>query len=56
MATGCDNSKLCNLVCLCSFHHHLIHRPGWTTTFDGHTFTVTAPDGRHIGSTHTRAP
>ena len=48
------DTKLCNLVCLCSFHHHLIHRPGWIATFDGVTFTVTAPDGRCIGSTQAR--
>jgi hypothetical protein len=49
------DTSLCNLVCLCSFHHHLVHRPGWIATFDGTTFSVTSPDGRHIGSTVTRA-
>jgi hypothetical protein len=29
-----------NLVLLCSFHHHVIHRKGWTNTFDGITYTV----------------
>jgi hypothetical protein len=40
-----------NLVFLCSYHHHVLHKPGWHATFDGTTFTVTNPDGRHIGST-----
>jgi Domain of unknown function (DUF222) len=40
-----------NLVFLCDFHHGVVHKPGWHATFDGTTFTVTNPDGRHIGST-----
>jgi hypothetical protein len=40
-----------NLVFLCDYHHHVLHKPGWTATFDGTTFTVTNPDGRIIGST-----
>jgi hypothetical protein len=42
---------LANLVFLCDYHHHVLHKPGWTTTFDGTTFTVTNPDQRCIGST-----
>jgi Domain of unknown function (DUF222) len=42
---------LVNLVFLCDYHHHVLHKPGWHATFDGTTFTVTNPDGRHIGST-----
>jgi hypothetical protein len=42
---------LVNLVFLCDYHHHILHKPGWTASFDGTTFTVTNPDGRHIGST-----
>jgi hypothetical protein len=38
-------TKLDNLVLLCDFHHHTIHKPGWNATFDGHTFTVVKPDG-----------
>jgi hypothetical protein len=34
-----------NIVSLCDHHHHVVHLPGWTATFDGHTFTVTRPDG-----------
>jgi hypothetical protein len=40
-----------NLVLLCSFHHHLVHRPGWRATFDGHTFTVFNPRGDPVGNT-----
>jgi hypothetical protein len=47
------DTKLSNLVLLCSFHHHLIHKPGWHVTFDGHTFTATNPDGKTIGATVT---
>ena len=36
---------LTNIVSLCDHHHHVVHQPGWTATFDGHTFTVTRPDG-----------
>jgi hypothetical protein len=42
-------TKLDNLVLLCDFHHHVVHKPGWAATFDGTTFTVTNPDGRVIG-------
>jgi hypothetical protein len=34
-----------NIVSLCDHHHHVVHLPGWTATFEGHTFTVTRPDG-----------
>jgi hypothetical protein len=35
-----------NLVLLCSHHHHLLHRGGWSWDLepDG-TFHVTCPDG-----------
>lgn len=41
-------TKLGNLVLLCSRHHHRLHRPGWQAKLhpDG-VFEVTAPDGRH---------
>ncbi len=42
---------LANLVFLCDYHHHVLHKPGWHATFDGTTFTVTDPHGRQIGST-----
>jgi hypothetical protein len=40
-------TALTNGVLLCSRHHHLGHRPGWTQLLepDG-TFHITAPDGR----------
>ena len=40
---------IANLVFLCDYHHHILHKPGWTTTFDGTTLTVTNPHGRIIG-------
>jgi Domain of unknown function DUF222./HNH endonuclease. len=45
------DTKVENLVLLCSYHHHVIHRPGWTATFDGLTFTVTNPTGALVGTT-----
>ena len=39
-----------NLVCLCAFHHGVVHRKGWNTTFDGIIFTVFR-DGKIIGQT-----
>jgi Domain of unknown function (DUF222) len=44
-------TKVSNLVLLCQFHHGVIHRRGWTDSFDGITYTVTKPDGEHAGST-----
>jgi hypothetical protein len=41
-------TALINLVSLCDHHHHVVHLPGWTATFDGHTFTVFRPDGTHV--------
>jgi hypothetical protein len=38
-------TALVNLVSLCDHHHHVVHLPGWTATFDGHTFNVIKPDG-----------
>jgi hypothetical protein len=42
---------IANLVFLCDYHHHVVHKPGWTATFDGTTFTVTNSNDRIIGST-----
>ena len=39
---------LINIVSLCDHHHHVVHQPGWTLTFDGHTISVTRPDGTHV--------
>jgi hypothetical protein len=43
-------TKLSNLVTLCTFHHRLIHEGGFgvTATDDG-LFVFTRPDGRRIG-------
>ena len=38
-------TKLANLVLLCSHHHHVTHRPGWSVTFAGTTVRVDRPDG-----------
>ena len=37
-----------NIVSLCDHHHHVVHLPGWTATFDGHTFEVFRPDGTRV--------
>ena len=44
-----------NLVLLCPFHHHVVHRLGWRAAFDGVTFRVTDPAGRIVGSTRNAA-
>jgi hypothetical protein len=44
-----------NCALFCDHHHHVLHRPGWLSTFDGTTLTITNPDGRTIGTT-TRGP
>jgi hypothetical protein len=41
-------TALVNLVSLCDHHHHVVHQPGWTAKFDGHTFTVFQPDGTEV--------
>ena len=58
-ATG-GETKLGNLVTLCSFHHTLVHEGGFgvTVTDDG-LFVFTKPDGQRIpesGSAHGVAP
>jgi hypothetical protein len=41
-------TNLDNLVLLCDRHHQVVHQPGWTTKFDGHTYAVYRPDGTEI--------
>ena len=38
-------TAISNLVLLCWFHHRVVHRPGWTNTFDGITYRVHNADG-----------
>jgi hypothetical protein len=38
-------TKLTNLVLLCSHHHHVTHQPGWSITFDGTSLAVARPGG-----------
>ncbi len=49
-------TALHNLVCLCAFHHHVVHRQGWTNTFDGITYEVRDHDGDRVGTTNSRSP
>ena len=44
-------TNLSNLVLLCPYHHHLVHRSGWNATFDGVTFAITNPQSQLV--THT---
>ena len=44
-------TNLANLVLLCPFHHHVVHRNGWTNTFNGITYTVCNDHGTEIGAT-----
>ena len=41
-------TALINIVSLCDHHHHVVHQPGWTATFDGHVFAVFRPDGTRV--------
>jgi hypothetical protein len=52
-------TDLCNLLPLCSRHHHLVHDGGWTLRLGPQrVITVTRPDGvvHFTGSTVDRAP
>ncbi len=39
---------LINLVLLCDHHHHVVHQPGWSATFDGTILRVVNPDGVQV--------
>lgn len=41
-------TNLDNLVLLCPFHHHVVHRQGWTNAFDGTTYTITNDRGTRL--------
>ncbi len=41
-------TTLINIISLCDHHHHVVHQPGWTAKFDGHTFTIFKPDGTEV--------
>ncbi len=43
-----------NLVLLCPYHHHLVHRRRWRTIFDGTTFSVRDGTDRVVGTTRNR--
>jgi hypothetical protein len=49
-------THLNNLVLLCTFHHHVVHRHGWTNTLDGITYTIRNPDGTDISEPRLRWP
>ncbi len=38
-------TDLRNLLLLCSYHHRLVHGPGWTVSFDGEQLRIRGPDG-----------
>jgi hypothetical protein len=48
-------TDLCNLVCLCRYHHGVIHRRGWSIRIhhDGWAI-ITSPSGRFWGQRHGR--
>jgi Domain of unknown function (DUF222) len=44
-------TKLDNLVLLCSHHHHLVHKPGWQLELHADaSVTVVTPTGRQLSS------
>ena len=45
-------TTLNNLILLCPFHHHTVHRQGWTNTFNGTTYTIHNADGIDIDDLH----
>jgi hypothetical protein len=46
------HTKVTNLVMLCSHHHHLLHKPGWTLEMDdAGRLDITNPDG-HTTTTY----
>lgn len=41
-------TNLDNILLLCPYHHHLVHRPGWILKFDGHDAHFIDPMGIEI--------
>ena len=41
-------TDLTNLILLCDYHHHLVHRTGWIVKFDGHDAHFINPTGIEI--------
>ena len=44
-----------NLVLLCAFHHHVVHRQGWTNTFNGTTYTIHNDHGTRLNQCPQRS-
>ncbi len=46
-------TDLCNLIPLCSEHHHAVHEGGWVIKLDGddRTVDICCPDGSHYATT-----
>jgi hypothetical protein len=36
------------LILFCDNHHRVVHRPGWSMTFDGHDLHIYRPDGTEV--------
>jgi hypothetical protein len=50
-------TKLSNLVLLCSRHHHLVHRQGWSLTLQANAdVVVTTAEGKILRSSLANAP
>jgi len=45
------STSLENLILLCPFHHHVVHRTGWIITFDAFTVRVRNHRGELVGQT-----
>jgi hypothetical protein len=45
-----------NLVLFCDHHHDVLHRPGWSMTFDGNELHIYRPDGTEVLADNRRGP
>lgn len=41
-------TKLDNLLTLCTAHHQLVHEGGWSVELDGHEARFSRPDGTQL--------